>query len=156
MKLTSALVLSFVASAQAATSHSSMILPSGVPAYVAFPLCLLPFKPNQNKNTHVQRRIDQAVRYPLSSHSESTSLQSVFSSLSTANPTGTPSGITISTPTSTITITPTVTSPSSSGSSSSTTSAQATTTSSAAGRTEVGLGLGLAGGVAAGLLGFFF
>jgi hypothetical protein len=45
MKLMTTLVLSFIASAQAATTVSTMVLPSGIPAYAIF-------KPNQNKNTY--------------------------------------------------------------------------------------------------------
>ncbi|KAG2111038.1 hypothetical protein BD769DRAFT_71591 [Suillus cothurnatus] len=139
MKLTSTLLLSFIASAQAATTISSVVLPSGIPAYVTFSM---PISPNRNKNTHITHlyrssglpfstvSLDTTAATSLLSSlysSESSAVQSVLSSLGTVPPTVT-----------------------------STSSAQAATTSSAAGRTEAGLGLGLAAGAAAGLLGFLF
>ncbi|KAG2039105.1 hypothetical protein BDR03DRAFT_1009304 [Suillus americanus] len=127
MKIASALVLSFIASAQAATTISSLILPSGVPASSGLPFSTVSF----------DTTAASSVLSSLSSlySAESSVVQSVLSSVTTGTP---------SIP---LTVKP-------SGSTS--TGAPATTTSSAAGRTEAGLGLGLAAGAAAGFVGFVF
>ncbi|KAG2078520.1 hypothetical protein BDR04DRAFT_1086925 [Suillus decipiens] len=82
MKLTaSALVLSFIASTQAATTVSSMVLPTGVPATSGLPFSTI--------------SVDTSAASSLSSlySSESSAVQSVLSSLGTTPPSMTsPSG----------------------------------------------------------------
>ncbi|KAG1853146.1 hypothetical protein DFJ58DRAFT_789695 [Suillus subalutaceus] len=145
MKLASTLVLSFIASAQAATTISSLVLPSGIPGYVTFSLYLFLFK-NSIKTKILSTYRSSGLPFSTVSF-DTTAATSVLSSLSSVYSAE-------SSAVQSVLSSFTVTSPASSGSTS--TSAPAATTSSAAGRTEAGLGLGLAAGAAAGFLGFVF
>ncbi|KAG1816737.1 uncharacterized protein BJ212DRAFT_1480596 [Suillus subaureus] len=79
MKLTSTLVLSFIASAQAATTISSLILPSGVPASSGLPFSTISF--DTTAATSVLSSLSSLYS------SESSVVQSVLSSYTTDLPT---------------------------------------------------------------------
>jgi len=133
MRFASAVLLAFVASAQAAVT-SSMVLPTGIPGSSGLPFSTLSFDTT-------------AVSSALSSlssivSSESSAVQSVLSSVAST------SQVSATSPKATVT--------SALSSSAIASSAPPASSSSAAGRIDVGNGLGLAAGAAAGLLASLF
>ncbi|KAG1805257.1 hypothetical protein EV424DRAFT_284022 [Suillus variegatus] len=126
MKLASALMLSFIATAQAATSISHPVLPTGVPATSGLPLSTISLD-----TTAFTSFISSIL-----------SSGTIPASLPTTIPTSLPTTVPISLPTSLSTILPTDVTFTSPGGSTST-------------ATNAGLGLGLVAGAAAGLLVLF-